>query len=156
MRLVCVCVFVWKKPQAYTAHTILSISTGNQASVAHCQVQCATRAKYLQCLCGLPIHFFGDSLARNQHRSMQCILYSSPRNREFVNEEHRDTAIKVKPNFASVIPDADLSNTMANNKLPWVLPRTVKENHHVDPAPVGRVGEWTQWVPLAHYWSKQR
>ena len=30
---------------------------------------------------------------------------------ERVNEEHRetDTAIKVKPNFASVIPDADLS-----------------------------------------------
>jgi hypothetical protein len=67
--------------------------------------------KYLQYLRGLPIHFFGDSLAKNQHQSMQWILDSSPRNRELVNEEHRetDTAIKVKPNFASVIPDADLS-----------------------------------------------
>ena len=58
---------------------------------------------------------------------------------------HPGTVIKVTPNFASVIPGADLSiQWLATNFLEFYYEQSVKENHHVDPAPVGRVGEQTQ------------
>jgi hypothetical protein len=71
MRLLCVRVYVCVK-EAASIHGAYNF-VDNQAGVAHCQVQCATRAKYLQCLRGLPIHFFGDSLARNQHQSVHAV-----------------------------------------------------------------------------------
>lgn len=78
MRLACVRLYVCVKEAASIVTRRIQFCrfpcTDNQAGVAHCQVQYAARAKYLQCLRVLPIHFFGDSLARNQRQSIQCIL----------------------------------------------------------------------------------
>lgn len=77
---------------------------------------------------------------------MQCILDSSPRNRELVNEEHWGTAIKVKPNFASVIPDADLSiQWLATNFLePSIIAGALASLAH-DPSAVIIVGTGGHW-----------
>ena len=88
MRLACVRVYVCVKEAAsihgaYNFVDFHALTIRPALLIVKC---CATRAKYLQCLRGLPTHFYGDSLARNQHQSMQWILDSSPRNRELVNE----------------------------------------------------------------------
>ena len=111
---------------------------------------CAARAKYLQCLRGLPIHFFGDSLARNQHQSMQCILDSSPRNRERVNEAgapgdwHRDQG---QTELCVVIPEADLSiQWLATNFLEFQLLRTVSKREPSRRPSAGGQSRWTDAV----------
>ena len=155
MRLACVRVYVCVK-EAASIHGAYNFVDFHALTIRprRCSLSlkcCAARAKYLQCLRGLPIHFFGDSLARNQHQSMQCILDSSPRNRERVNEAgapgdwHRDQG---QTELCVVIPDADLSIQWlaTNGFLEFQLLRTVSKREPSRRPSAGGQSRWTDAV----------